>query len=233
MQTTDQPQPSSSSDRATKKRGRDEEADDEDAPVVERIDFSPTSYLLVWSLPVDVRVSRVEFDALLRDKPAERGTVKIMGREVVVPRWQEAYGRPYRFSGVDHQPTRATPPLVTRLLEHIPRVVPQVTPNSALVIWYTDGTQYIGRHADDEGQIRTTVAGESFIVTVSLGAERTFRIRSRPEHAIVRDVVMRDNHAYVMCGRFQKEFTHEIVKVSGAKATTVGPRISVTLREFK
>lgn len=217
----------------SKKRERCEGGDNEEVSV-RRIELTPSSYLLVWLLPQNVRVSSEEFATLLASKPAERGTVMIMGREVQVPRWQETFGRPYRFSGIMHRPSRATPPLVTRLLEHIPRVVPQVTPNSALLNWYLDGTQYIGRHADDEGSIVQSQAGESFIVTISLGAERTFRIRSRDAtHAIVRDVTMRNNCVYVMCGRFQKEFTHEIVKVSGERAKTIGPRISVTLREFK
>ena len=35
-----------------------------------------------------------------------------------------------------------------------------------------------------------------------------------------------------MGGDFQKEFTHEIVKVSGKKGENVGKRINLTFRQF-
>lgn len=36
-----------------------------------------------------------------------------------------------------------------------------------------------------------------------------------------------------MGGNFQKEFKHEIVKMTGASAAAAGKRISITLRQFK
>jgi len=36
-----------------------------------------------------------------------------------------------------------------------------------------------------------------------------------------------------MGGTFQSEFKHEIVKITGKKADEAGPRISITLRQFK
>ena len=47
------------------------------------------------------------------------------------------------------------------------------------------------------------------------------------------DILTPNGSVLVMGGRFQKKFRHEIVKIGGESAKKVGPRISITLRQFE
>jgi alkylated DNA repair dioxygenase AlkB len=99
--------------------------------------------------------------------------------------------------------------------------------NQMFVNWYKDGNHYIGKHSDDEKQLRK----DSPIVSVSLGATRKFRIRKKGEKGF-RDILLPHGTVIVMGGKFQKEFTHEVPKIIGEKGKKVGPRINITFRQF-
>ena len=107
--------------------------------------------------------------------------------------------------------------------------------NQCLVNWYHDGSQYIGSHADDEKQL----VKDSPIVTITfcqpaqgekVVVPRTFRLRK--DKKMVKDIATHNNTVIVMGGAFQSELKHEIVKIAGKKAPKVGPRISLTMRQF-
>jgi alkylated DNA repair dioxygenase AlkB len=114
-------------------------------------------------------------------------------------------------------------------MNHAKETYPEFNWTGALVNFYADGTQYIGKHADDE---RDLVAGAP-ILSYSFGAIRTFRIRDKKTNEIKIDVPTHDNCMIAMCGNMQKQFTHEITKLSGKKATELGKRINVTVRCLK
>lgn len=101
--------------------------------------------------------------------------------------------------------------------------------NQALVNYYMDGTHYIGKHSDDERQLKS----DSPVFSASLGQERVFRIRYKTDGIIARDIPMEDGSFLMMCGDMQKEFTHEVPKVMGTKGALLKPRINVTFRIFK
>lgn len=175
-----------------------------------------------------------DIGALIRDCPQERGTIRMMGKSIPVPRFQEPFLRPYYFSGQNHPPRRDPLPIVTELLtwlnsldglEYADGTRP--TFNACLANWYLTGDDYIGAHADDEGQLKQ-VSGGSFVACVSYGHPRTLRIRDKRTKKNVRDVVIPPNSLYVMCGKFQKRYRHEFPK---SKKVT-GPRVSFTFREF-
>lgn len=91
--------------------------------------------------------------------------------------------------------------------------------NSCLLNRYRDGKDYIAAHGDKElrGE-HTTVA------TVSLGASRKFRFRSKS--GIHSECVLESGDLCVMYGpATQRLFTHEVPKQAG-----VGERISLTYR---
>jgi alkylated DNA repair dioxygenase AlkB len=100
--------------------------------------------------------------------------------------------------------------------------------NQILLNWYSDGLHYIGPHSDDERQLVT----ESPVLSVTRGAARKFRLRQKKVKGILKDVLMPDGTVLVMGGKFQKELTHDVPKVGGAKGAAVGRRINVTLRQF-
>ena len=100
--------------------------------------------------------------------------------------------------------------------------------NQLLVNWYESGTHFIGKHRDSENGLDSRAT----IFSLSLGATRKFRIRNYATSKIVKDIMLTDGTIIIMGGRMQKDYTHEIVKVTGAKAATIGKRINITCRVF-
>ncbi|KAL4421409.1 hypothetical protein ABPG75_010700 [Micractinium tetrahymenae] len=161
-------------------------------------------------------------------RPPERGSVRIMGRTVQVPRWQQSYGRAYTFSGQ----TLGGGPVPPELQPYLDwaNSLPQYGGrfDEILLNWYENGQHCIGKHHDDETQL---IQGAP-IISISLGAERTFRIRATSGERR-RDIAMPHGTVLVMGGAMQKEFSHEVPKIDGEKGKWVGRRINVTLRQFK
>ena len=96
-----------------------------------------------------------------------------------------------------------------------------------LLNWY-DGAlgHYIGPHRDST----KNMVADSPIVTISLGEERTFRLRpwSAERKTAALDFPARHGTVFVMPWETNLSFTHEIPKTSRA----AGRRISITLRAF-
>ena len=83
--------------------------------------------------------------------------------------------------------------------------------NGILVNMYRTGEDYIGRHSDDERSLCPSAG----VVALSLGAERTFRVRRKDGEpmdggANFKDFTTRNGQLMQMCGDFQREFTHEV-----------------------
>jgi len=51
----------------------------------------------VYSVPLELRLSQKEFEEMWALHPKEKGKVKIFGKETVVARWQQAFGRSYYY----------------------------------------------------------------------------------------------------------------------------------------
>ena len=205
------------------KRKADEE------PPFEREALSKKSWLDFGSLP-DALVTKVSFDALWDSHPLVRSKVMIRGSLVEIPRWQQSFLQNYTFSGVEAV-AKPLPSLFAPFLDWA-NALEYGEFNQVLVNWYENGKNYIGSHSDDEKQLVPC----SPIVTITLckpteSIPRVFRLRDRSKK-IVRDVPTPNAMVLVMGGECQREFKHEIVKVSGKKAEQVGPRISITLRQF-
>jgi alkylated DNA repair dioxygenase AlkB len=172
----------------------------------------------------------IDFDALWELHPAEFGLVRMFDRIVSTPRWTQSYGRRYWYSGVMHE-AEPVPELLKPLLAWA-NALPCCTAvdgvrgvfDQVLVNWYADGAHYIGPHCDNEAQIRTS----SPIVSVSLGAERVFRVRDKGTKQIALDLAMKDRSYVVMGGEMQRRFTHEVPKTKKES----GRRINVTFRQF-
>jgi len=198
-----------------------------------REDLSDDSWLDVGDLPEHLFVSTDapwEFQQLWDLHPEEHHEIVIYGQPHQTPRWQQAYGRDYAFSG-GMAKAAELPEEFEPYLEWA-NELGYGEFNQFLVNWYADGNHYIGSHADDEGPLRKN----SPIVTITLcgeGDARTFRIRNKKTKEIVRDVETTNGLVMIMGGRFQQEFKHEIVKVTGKRAESMAPSISITLRQFR
>jgi alkylated DNA repair dioxygenase AlkB len=178
-----------------------------------------------WSgwLPSALVPDGEAFDALWGLHPEGHHVIKIHGRLVPTPRWQQAYGVDYHYTG---RTNRALP--MPALLEpFVAWAHEQVDPrlNGVLVNWY-DGSQghYIGRHRDS----RRSLIPDAPIVTISLGERRTFRLRRWRGNERL-DFPTANGTVFVMPYATNLVWTHEVPKSKRARDR----RISVSLRAFE
>ena len=156
--------------------------------------------------------------------PAIRPSILMHGREVQVPRWQQAYGEDYWFNG---QTSRAAPvpPLIAPLLAWARQKVHPVL-NAILVNWYEGPGHYIGPHHDTTKRM----VPDAPIVTMSFGEERVFRLsRSKGQERETRDFRAQDGTVFVIPRDTNDVWKHSVPK----SARYTGRRISVTIRGFR
>lgn len=161
---------------------------------------------------------------LLGDLAWHGEEIAIFGRRVAVPRLLCWYGDPgavYRYSGVSHVPLpwqAVLAGLRARLEDFSGHAF-----NGVLCNRYRTGKDSMGWHADDEPEL-----GERpFIASLSLGAERTFRIRHRRTGRTL-DVPLRDGDLVLMGGVLQLYWKHCVPKT----AKPCGERINLTFRRI-
>lgn len=183
-----------------------------------------TEHLLFLTAPLPaLSVDASTFAAIWDLHPNEFHRVKIMGREVPTPRWQQAYGKNYRYTGSKNN-ALPIPPLLQHFMDWAKENVdPRL--NGLLLNWYDGQNQhYIGAHRDD---LRDMVPG-SPIVTISLGQERVFRMRPYKQKGF-QDFPMPNGSAIVIPFETNLHWTHEVPH----KSEYDGRRISVTLRAYE
>lgn len=173
-------------------------------------------------LPKELRFTEERFEEAWEMHPPVFHDIMIHGKLVPTPRWQQAFGRDYHYTG---QVNRALPipPLLEPLLTWSQAIDGRL--NGLLLNWY-DGSQghYIGKHRDS---ISNLCKGAP-IVTISFGETRIFRLRPHKETGSI-DFPATDGTVFVMPYETNRTWTHEIPK---SKRCT-GRRISVTIRAFK
>ena len=173
-------------------------------------------------LPEELRFNREQFDAAWDLHPATYAEIMIHGRKVLTPRWQQAFGRDYVFSG---QSSRAlpVPAIFQPLLAWSQLIHPKL--NGLLLNWY-DGQlgHYIGKHRDSTKNL----IPDAPIVTISLGETRVFRLRPHNGKGMI-DFEASDGKVFIMPFETNEAWTHEVPKSAVAK----GRRISVTVRAFE
>lgn len=172
-------------------------------------------------------LSKGSFDEMWALRPKSLAKIQVAGRLIDCPRWQQTYMSNYWFSGMVHEAVDL-PDAFRPYLEWA-NGLGHGEYNLALANFYENGHHSIGAHSDNEPQL---VKGAA-IVSVSLGQERTFRIRSRETNEIVMDIPMQDNTYLVMGGDMQERYLHEVPKVSGKKGEDMGRRINLTFRQTK
>ena len=173
-------------------------------------------------LPDDLYLLDEAFDILWARHPEDYHEVKIHGRLVKTPRWQQAYGKDYHYTGRVNEALpipKDLEPLLAWSREHIDRRL-----NGLLLNWY-DGRlrHYIGRHRDST---KNMVHGAP-IVTNSFGEERVFRLRPWKAKGY-RDFAAAHGSVFVMPFDANSRWTHEVPHSKKLQ----GRRISVTLRAF-
>lgn len=143
------------------------------------IPLNAESCISQWSvLPDALRLPARDFAALWAARPTEYGTVRMRGLPVRTPRYQQAYGSSYYFTGELHvaQPLSTHPFLV--LVAYWIWVYTGRPFTQALINWYDLPTHRIGWHSDEEKDLTSSDRDpEAAIYSLSYGAERPFDIR--------------------------------------------------------
>jgi alkylated DNA repair dioxygenase AlkB len=194
----------------------------EDTPPLERHPLGPDHHLLVGRLPAWLLPSSDQFDSLWHMHPADYTKILIHGKHVLTPRWQQAYGRDYLYSGQTNA-ALPVPAILVPYLTWVQAIHPKL--NGLLLNWY-DGKlgHYIGKHRDSTKNLDP----DAPIVTISLGETRTFRVRPFQGKGTI-DFPVPSGCVIVMPFATNQSWMHEIVKTT--KAT--GRRISITARAFQ
>ncbi len=179
---------------------------------------------MVWigKLPPRLR-HEIDFEVAWRLHPKNYHRLVLYGREVDTPRWHQAYGVDYAFSG---NISRALPltPTFEQLLAWA-RASIDARLNGVLVNWYDAAERhYIGKHRDSP---KGLIPG-SPIVTASLGGERVFRLRPWKGNGRV-DLTADDGRIVLIPYETNRAWTHEVPCFRRDR----GRRISVTMRCFE
>jgi len=185
-------------------------------------DLDDTYTFWTGKLPADMNFDTAAFESLWSMHPAEYHEIMMHGRVVKTPRWQQAFGMDYHYTGRVNT-ALPLPPLLKPLLIWAKKNIDEQL-NGLLVNWY-DGAKrhYMGRHRDS---MKNIIKGVS-IVTISLGEERVFRLR--PFRGLERkDFPARDGSVFVMPYETNQAWAHEVPDSRKFN----GRRISVTLRGF-
>lgn len=174
-------------------------------------------------------LSHDEADALLRrcmaDIPWEVHRIRMFGREVDSPRlscWIGDADATYVYSGTRFEPRPWTPALGA--LRPRLEALCGARFNSVLANLYRDGNDAMGWHSDDEPEL----GRQPVIASVSLGAERMFRLRLRAATQARRESVgvpLPHGSVLRMAGDTQKLYQHALPKAAGA-----GARVNLTFR---
>ena len=138
---------------------------------------------------------------------------------VAMPRLTGWYGDPgavYRYSGLVNTPAPWTPALAVLRADLNGRLAANL--NSCLVNYYRNGENSMGWHADDERELRDR------IVSVSLGASRTFRLRQGRRGKSIA-VELEPGSVLTMTVESQRQWQHAIPKVAAS-----APRLNLTFR---
>lgn len=178
----------------------------------------------IWQgcLPVDLCTAGV-FDSLWALHPDDFPSIFLHGRKVALPRWQQAYGQDYLFSGQASK-ALAVPAELMPFLEWARQAIdPRF--NGALLNWY-DGAlgHYIGAHRDST----IGLADDSVIVMISLGEARVTRLRPAGGKGFT-DFDSANGSVIVLPLTTNRRFKHEVPRFKRHTCR----RISITLRSFE
>ncbi len=137
------------------------------------------------------------------------------------------YGEfPYRYNGGSHDAKYIQKDsYLAYICCHLDALFPDFEYNSALVHLYESGKDFILAHSDSEDCIED----DSDIITVSLGATRTFKISDAKTGKTVHSVNLKHGDITVMSKASQAFFKHELIP----DPSCLDKRISITFRLIK
>lgn len=175
--------------------------------------------------------------------PEKQGTIKMYGRDVLTPRFQQAYDMAIRFSGNTFE-AKPLPDELRHCVKAMQAMLMNEQTNQsylrgALLNWYADGEQYIGPHDDSDKKFFP----DSPVFSLSLGATRRFVFTAKtPKSSSLLETDMKekkkierlelelqDGDLVVMGGTTQLTHKHALPKMKKCR----DKRVSITMRCFK
>jgi alkylated DNA repair dioxygenase AlkB len=160
---------------------------------------------------------------LVPEIPWEQHWLNIFGREVASPRlscWIGDADTTYTYSRTRFEP-RAWTPALAALRDELARRF-DLHFNSVLANLYRDGRDSMGWHSDAEPEL----GDEPVIASLSFGAPRRFRFRSREARKVDAEIELAHGSLLVMRGGTQRLYQHDVPKTSAG----VGARVNLTFR---
>jgi len=173
--------------------------------------FCDTSAALHW------------FERLHTEIPWEQHQVRIFGRVIDSPRlscWVGDARAVYTYSGTRFEPRPWTPAL-HELRDALSPLCGEVY-NSVLCNLYRSGRDAMGWHSDNEAELGPAPV----IASLSFGAARRFRLRSRRGPRRSLDLELASGSLLLMAGATQRNYRHDLPRTVRA----IGPRINLTFR---
>ncbi|PMG26911.1 hypothetical protein BCU94_04870 [Shewanella sp. 10N.286.52.C2] len=172
-------------------------------------------------------LSRGEQQQLLADAdsyPFEKPIITLFGKQHPIPRaqvWFAAPGCEYQYSSLLISP-QPWPHLLADLRQRL-RDELQFNCNGVLVNRYQNGLDSMGWHSDDEPEI----VANSAIVSVSIGASRTFALRHKSLN-IKQNVELESGDLLIMHQGMQSQWQHAVPKRLKVKNC----RLNLTFRQL-
>jgi len=195
----------------------------------------PNGYIRYLPNWLDCQQADQLFKSLGNRLDWQQRPIKMFGREIMQPRLTCFYGdNGVRYSYSGKTMLAATWSDELKQLKDRLNETLDVRFNSVLCNRYRDGRDSMGWHADNEPEL----GPNPVIASVSLGEQRRFRLKPRPQKKRhgerIRPLSLALGHGslLVMSGDLQHHWLHELPKVSGKDATRVGPRINLTFRQI-
>lgn len=188
-------------------------------PPDQRTEIGPGSFLELYPTFLSTELSDRYLSALL-ELPFKQLTLQVRGRAVPEPHrtlWVGDPGAELSYSGARLAPHPWTPELTQ--LRALVEAHLELRYRGVLVNLYETGQDYIGWHSDK----RTAYGATPTIASLSLGAVRTFLIRSSKEHCL--RYRLPHGSLLVMRGRCQQDFKHSV-----PKELCDAPRVNLTFR---
>lgn len=179
---------------------------------------------LLWEgiLPEHLHFDCVKFNELWAMHPQNYHEIKMHGRVVKTPRWQQAYGKNYKYTGSVNN-ALPIPSILHDIMSWCQSTIDHRL-NSMLLNWYDAALgHYIGKHRDNTHDMIPNTP----IITISFGEERIFRLRPWKQNGFC-DFLAKNNGVFIIPYTTNESWTHEIPKSSKYNHK----RISVTLRAF-
>lgn len=163
------------------------------------------------------------FSTLINNISWQQSTIKIYGKEIMLPRltaWYGDAGKHYSYSGIQMNVEPWTPELL--LIKERIEKKSNVQFSSVLLNRYRDGNDSVSWHRDNE-----KVLGQNPVIgSVSFGATRTFKFRHINDHRLKCAIDLTAGMFLLMKNETQHFWEHSIPK----SAKPHDERINLTFR---